>query len=258
MKKQLTSLFLFFTIVAFAQERNYTSIIGKIYSGNKIVTDAHIINLNNKLGSVSNDYGEFEINVKENDTLLISSIQYEKRKIRITKIHIKKRKLVIHLIPLVTVLDEVFLERLSGNLLSDLSKAPKDTIRHNFTFKASDLSKKLPVDQSGILSPPDAEAFTNPIYISGGGGTTIPDFYMIAKRKLKKVLTKKKQFPEKIVGDLGVSFFTQQLKIPKEKINNFLQYCEYKNIIEKYYKNDLLAVIQILIDESKAYNAIKN
>jgi len=64
------------------------------------------------------------------------------------------------------------------------------------------------------------------------------------------VLFRSKQF--------GLAYFTDKLHIPEEKIDHFLAYCEDRNIIAEFYKNNLLEVIQILREESEAYNAIKN
>ena len=49
---------------------------GSIMSDSIFVDNTHIVNKNSNKGSISNNYGEFSISVKENDTLLISGIQY--------------------------------------------------------------------------------------------------------------------------------------------------------------------------------------
>ena len=61
----------------------------------------------------------------------------------------------------------------------------------------------------------------------------------------------------KLKKELGVAFFVENLKIPEDKIYNFINYCETKNIIEKYYANKVLEVIKILQEESILYNEIK-
>ena len=179
MKLRLTNLFLltFITINCFSQE-TATVITGKIISSNKPISNVHIINLQTMRGTISNDYGEFEIRVSVNDTLLISSIEFEKRKINIHKFHIKFKSIEIQLISAINTLDEVFLHGLSGNLNSDLNKTPIDTLpQHNFSFKLSDLDKKLPIDSHGFLKAPNAQDMTDPIRMNGAGGSaTIPDY----------------------------------------------------------------------------------
>ena len=261
MNLRLTNLFLltFLAMNCFSQDKSAV-ISGKILSYKNTVRNVHIINLTNKLGTVSNDFGEFEIKVTANDTLLVSSIQYEIIKLVITENTIKSKKIEIYLKPSVTILEEVFLHGLMGNLNLDMNSTPKDTLpKHNFVFKLSDLDKKLPPDTHGFLKAPNAQDLTDPIKMNGAGvAATIPDYHMIKVRKLKRELSQKKQFPIKIKKELGIDFFTNNLKIPKEKINHFLTYCEYRNIIEEYNNNNLLQVIEILQEESKSYDEIEH
>lgn len=235
-------------------------ITGKIYSANKLISDVHIINLNNRHGTISNSNGEFEINISIKDSLLISSIQYQSLIIGVTKEHLKSRRINIHLKPVINELDEVFLHDLSGNLTFDLNNTPKDTMpKHNFRLTPNDFNKKLPEDIHGFKKPPNALSMTDPTYMGGASASaTLPDFQLIALRKLKRELRNKKEFPSKIKQELGLDFFTITLKIPKEKINHFLSFCEYRKIIDYHNKNNLLEVIKILREESKNYHEIKN
>ncbi len=75
----------------FSQEK-YALISGKIISTNNAVGNVHIVNLNSKLGIVSNDSGEFEMMVSLNDILLFSSIEYERKEIKITENYLKYKK----------------------------------------------------------------------------------------------------------------------------------------------------------------------
>jgi hypothetical protein len=79
MNLRLTNLLLltFFAVNCFSHNTS-TVISGKIVSFNNSVHNVHIINLNNKRGTISDDLGNFEIRVKVNDTLLLSTIQYTK------------------------------------------------------------------------------------------------------------------------------------------------------------------------------------
>ena len=72
-----TTLFFAFICTKISAQQNTTIITGKILSSNKQVSNVHIINLNNRQGTISNSKGEFEINVSLKDSLLISSIQYQ-------------------------------------------------------------------------------------------------------------------------------------------------------------------------------------
>ena len=259
MKLKLTTLFIFILIAVdtFSQEKP-TVINGKIYGLKAPVPNVHIINLGNGFGAVSNNQGVFELLVSKNDTLLISSIQYEKKYIGITNLHISSKKIVIALKPLVTILDEVFLHKLSGSIVLDLSMVPEDTIpKHNFELKQSDFNKIYNFPNEGAPIP-NALAITDPTFMNGvGGSATIPDFYMIKKRQLRKSLNKKKVFPEKLIKVLGSTYFIKILNIPKDKINHFISYCESRNIADLYYENKLLEVIEILKEESGSYHVLE-
>lgn len=260
MNLRLTNLliFVFLTVNSYSQEK-HTTITGKIFSLSDSVDNVHIINLNNLTGTLSNDYGEFEIKVHLNDTILFSSIQYEKIKIVVTKKHLNSKIMEISLIPSINNLDEVFLHGLTGNLNLDLDKKPKDTTpKHNFAFKLSDLDKKLPGDEFGYQKDVNAESFTNPVYLAGGGQGSKYNKQLENERALKRKLAKMKEFPYQLRKRLGDDFFINSLKIPKEKIYLFIDYCESKDISAKYVDNRLLEIIEILKEESNSYNKIKD
>lgn len=261
MKSKLTNFFVFafLAMKSFSQEKS-TTLSGVIYNSYSTVSDVHIINLSNKYGSVSNKNGEFKIKVTLNDVLLFSSIQHKIIKIKINQNIINSGFLKVELTPSVTILDEVFLHGLSGNLEIDLQKTPKDSIpKHNFKFNPSDVYKIKEDYATNFLKPPNAEALTNPILMNGAGAAaTIPDFQYIAEQRLKKSLAKKKSFPAKIIREFGIDFFVKDLKIPENKIHHFISYCEYRNIVEKYYNKKVLEVIEILTEESKTYTKIEH
>jgi hypothetical protein len=79
------------------------------------------------------------------------------------------------------------------------------------------------------------------------------------KRKNEERLHQKKiiNTPEKIITELGETFFTETLKIPKEEITSFINYCKSKGVIDLYIKNRKMEVIDILIKESITYRKLK-
>ncbi|KUO69249.1 MAG: hypothetical protein APF83_04285 [Lutibacter sp. BRH_c52] len=255
MKRKPTSFFLlvFFAMNCFSQEK-YALISGKIISDNNAVGNVHIVNLHSKLGTVCNDSGEFEMMVSLNDILLFSSIEYERKEIKITENYLKYKKMVVELVPSVNELAEVFIEGLTGNLNYDIKKVPLDTLpKHSFFLKPGDLKKALPPDLHGQKKAPYV-GFFPPI----PGSISLPDPSYEAEQRLKREIYRNKQFPTKIIKQFGLAYFTDKLLIPEEKIDHFLAYCEDRNIIAAFYKNNLLEVIQILREESETYNAIKN
>lgn len=236
-------------------------LFGKVKSGNEQMGGINILNLNSRLGTSTNDDGEFSIPVKLNDTLLISSVQFERKKIVINQTLFKNEQIIFTLLPALNNLDEVFLHGFSGNLSVDSKKIPKDTVpKMNFSFNPKDIAKFNSDFINDPSKAPDARQMTDPTFMQGGAGgsATIPDYYMIAQRKLKKELNQKKEFPKRIIKELGLNYFTKTLLISEEKINHFLFYCHHREIVTLYYEGNLLRVIEILKEESILYNQLKN
>ena len=91
----------------------------------KILTDSieapiHIINITAEKGTVTEANGEFTVEVKENDLLLFSSVQFQKKEILVTPQILSSGSLEIELQEELTELDEIRLHQLSGNLGNDI------------------------------------------------------------------------------------------------------------------------------------------
>ncbi len=84
MKKFLIPLFLLFGFVAFGQEA--TVVTGKVLNAaNDVpIENAHIVNLNQVIGAVSGEEGNFEIKAEVNDTLYFSYLGFKSIRVRVT------------------------------------------------------------------------------------------------------------------------------------------------------------------------------
>lgn len=254
MKIQFTLIILAFIFALKCNAQEKIELQGKLLFDNVGVGNAHVFNKNSFEGTISNDAGNFDITVKLHDTLLISSLEYEIKKIVVSKEIYKIRQIIVRLAPSVTNLKEVFIKGLTGNLAFDFKNKPKITTpTHN--YDKLDLSTGLSDDIHGSQSAP----FAGPGgFKPGTGGASIPNFQLIKEQRLKRELAKKKDFPFKIRREFGLSFFTDDLKIPKEKIDHFLAFCEFFDIIDLFYSQKKLQVIEILKRESELYNALEN
>ncbi|GIR50579.1 MAG: hypothetical protein CM15mP59_3210 [Flavobacteriaceae bacterium] len=77
-----------------------------MYQDSSVVA-ANILNTNSENATITDDNGEFAIEVKLGDELIISSVQYEIRVIIITKDILQRNRLVVDVNKKITVLDEV-------------------------------------------------------------------------------------------------------------------------------------------------------
>ncbi len=92
--------------------------------GSGSVENIHVINKSQKKYAVSNNKGEFEINVALSDTVVFSSVQYKLESIIISAEDIIAKRLNVTLEPNVNELEEVVVGKvLTGDLLSDLKNS---------------------------------------------------------------------------------------------------------------------------------------
>ncbi|PCH77886.1 MAG: hypothetical protein COB98_02155 [Flavobacteriaceae bacterium] len=260
-----TSL-LFFLLICLSTKAQETSIqlLGTVLSNTKRLANIHIINLNTKSGTISNENGEFLIRAQLNDTLYISSIQYEKATIIVSEIMIRTKTMFIETVSKTYTLEEVIIKNhhLTESIYHDILNKPKDSIPamnvSSETFKNLDFTGvDYKLDAMSLNRPPSVEHLVNPIMAGGGVGATLPNNQLIAEYKLRSLLKLKKEFPSKIIQELGEAYFTKKLQIPTDSIHHFLSYCAYKDIVHLYQQNNLLTVIEILQEEAISYKKLK-
>lgn len=81
----------------------------------------HILNITSNFFSVTNDKGEFRINGKLNDTIVITSVQYKLVSFQISRDQLIRKFILVELEDYINLLDEVFIgQSLSGNLKDDI------------------------------------------------------------------------------------------------------------------------------------------
>jgi hypothetical protein len=260
MQKKVSAFLCAFMICAasIAQEKR-KSISGSIKNTNFLpIKDAHILNLNNYQGTISDALGHFEIPVKLGDWLQISNVQYKTKKFKISPANIKEGKLLIYMLELNSELNEVELKKkLNGFLNHDMVKKQADTIpsidKDYYNFSKMDLSK-LPLDNS--KKPPNAQLMTDPVAKVAGvpiATVGIPDNSSIKKKALLKSLDFKRNLSYKLKDRFGEAFFFKTLKIPKEKYPHFINYCSFLGVEQLYKDDKMLELITIFKKESIDY-----
>ena len=259
-------------VSVYSQEQ--TILIGHVFSDSLEVEGIHIYNKTSGKGIITNKYGEFNMPVKLNDTLLISGLQFMYQELIIDRKRIENNRVDIHLIQKINVLDEVTVRqhKLIGNLTEDSfntlipeSKISSEALDFSsIYFSQSGLEK---IDASRRKQVP-IEKMIDPA--ANGGGSILglvgillspfmDDIEKIGEKKRKqkkydKLLeAKMKSAPEKIVEYLGESFFTETLKIPGQYINEFINYCKPKGLLQLFVENRKIEMIDLLIKESKNF-----
>lgn len=97
----------------------------------------NIVNLNQVLGTTTNEVGEFKINAKVNDTLHFSYLGFKSIKVRVTSDWLKFKNAKIELTELALALEEVVVNqlRLTGYLEVDIKQIPiiNDSYRYSIS-----------------------------------------------------------------------------------------------------------------------------
>ncbi|PKD18219.1 hypothetical protein APR41_03455 [Salegentibacter salinarum] len=238
-----------------AQEKKQLS--GKI-KADSIEAPIHIINLTKEKGSVTDKKGNFEIEVSENDLLLISSVQFQRKEIKITSKILKEEALIIELLPAITELEQVRIHNLSGNLGEDIANikviampvisvppSPSNVLPRgtpNAAFNASQTQAPAGMNILGLVGLISGK----PNFGSLGGKSVPP-----VKREREVVNSLRNKFDD--------YFFTNHLKIDSTHIMNFLTYIFENGFQEKLLKEErALELVVFLEKKSEAYRKFIN
>lgn len=246
MKKWLLLLsFLISTSILYSQEDRML-IEGFINFDNHSLKDVHILNKTSKIGTITNDSGKFKILVKESDTLFISHLNFKNQEILITNKIIQERSILINMVAITHILEEVTISKPKNIFYIDKDIMPHNTpIVNAKTLKLPYANSKAKKDDS-VIKIRSGFAISLPNLINSLNGNNR------RARKANKLYKQDKNL-KKIRKYFTDDFFVTDLKIKKQYINQFLNYCASKNIIQQYLKGDSLELVKILLKESKTF-----
>lgn len=220
---------------------------GKI-TNKKEVEGIHVLNTTSRYNSVTNEYGNFSINVNKLDTLVFSSVNYFPKKVLITEEIFEKGILTITLTELVNELDAVVLgPNLSGNIATDVQNIETHKPL-NFDdvgvpgFKGEPEEKIVPVVMAFFPTNLNLEAIYK--YASG--------YYR--KLKLKRKWDAQNTSAAHIINFYSPQFFKDAYAIPENRIYDFILFCIETSDIQKDFKNENFnGVLETFKLKSKTY-----
>jgi len=227
-KYLIAFLSLFITLAIQAQENELLK--GKITNEALGEISINIINLTQKTGTTNTLNGSFQIEVTENDTLLFSSIQYDKLKVNISKEILEKGFLEVYLDPNVNELAEVNIN--NYGLTGSLSQDTKNIKTYTATGFGLPVSKKPPLTQT-----------ERRIYSATHSNGIIPVDYLISaiSGRLKYLKQIKANEDLRVLVDTTIAtfppeFFTDYLHIIENLRYSFVYYCAEKHNLKYVIK----------------------
>ncbi len=243
MKHIPTLIFLLFTLTnVFAQDDGRELLRGSVFYRDVPVPNQNVINIDTETAVISNNAGEFAIRIKVGDQLAFSAVNYQLEVVEITKAILENERLVIEVNEKVTELDEVvvspenqekFLEAQNQRFAKVEYETDRSTEVENIAISQQERGL-----QNGIN-------FVNIFKALAKAGEK-DDAEKRPRLKMSEVL-------RQVYDD---EFFVVDLKLPQDKIDDFLFYVddvhpEYSLLL----KDNEFELLDFLVDESKAYRA---
>lgn len=259
----LIALGFFFSLPILAQDSILLK--GKITANALEPSTVHVINKTQKTGTLNGSYGNFEIKVRENDTLLFSSVQYEVLEIKVTAEMLQQEYVSVKLKEDVNELPEVNLSNinLTGNLDVDLAEMkvvknlPLDIKFDAIKDKTYEADINDPLAKPVHLAARQNEigGANGSVNILGGVGLLVDLF---VKDKPKKTFSVPAPLTStQIRKTFDDDFFKSSLGIKEENIQDFIFYLDDVGLSAQLFKPERrLALIEVLMDHSREYNKL--
>lgn len=239
----LNIFFLIAINFTYSQDDYRTWIKGKVLYKNVNVSSANVINNTSQQATTTNDDGEFEIEVKLDDKLIFSSVQYQIRELNITKEILQRNRIVIDVNEKVNELEEVVVTPENQEKFLDLKE--EEFKRFDYTFDKSSRVNNVINEQGKLVD-----------------GINFINLYRLIRNSIKKDSNENesnyKYNPSDLLRELYDDvFFTKNLLIPNDKINEFLLYCD-DNFPDRILlkKDNEFELIEFLVKQSKKF--VKN
>lgn len=259
MKKILSFILLLFSVVVVsAQEPTRVMVDGTIVMPpNEDPQGITIFNLNANRGTVSNAAGQFNIAVAIDDSISVSSLQFQPFTIVIDQGIIDTRQINVRLNEVVNLLPEVVVRPydLTGNINVDINRLPvatlPDTLNSMNTQGMYFESDAAP----DLTSPPENVAMADNENRLRNGLNFVNLF-----REL--LITTKSQQIQRPQSDILVDvralyddeFFQENFDIKLENIPDFINFADRNGLEEEMLREgNEIDLIQFLLDQSKRY-----
>ena len=253
----LLCFFVFGTHFIFSQTKNYKVFKGEVVNDSLNISGIHIINKTSGSRAITNQNGLFEIGVKRNDTIVISSIQIKPHIIIIESKIFDQDLIRVYIEPFINRLDNVVVKshNLSGNMLDDMLasgiKDPINFIDVGIPGFEGEREEKIVSEKSLIL-----QTLLLPI----SGGLDIEAVYKhlsgyYKKLKKRRLLDKQYVTVVSIIEFYGVVFFINKFNLSEEKVYEFvLGALENSNIESDFKTSDHGLVLESFEEFYKSIN----
>ncbi|MBU2995011.1 carboxypeptidase-like regulatory domain-containing protein [Cellulophaga baltica] len=242
--KKILLLLLFITnvTIGFSQSQERSLLRGKVLYRDVSVQNENVINVTTERGVITNKNGEYEINVKLGDELVFTSVNYQIRRVIITQDILDNNRLVVEVNEKVTELEEVVVT--PENQEAFLKVKNEEFKEHTYEIDRTTEVENIALSQTerGLQN-----------------GLNFVSLFKAVKKGLKgndgeKEVVKQMKLSEVLRTVYDDEFFTKDLQLPKDRINEFLYYCDVhmpeRSLLRKDHEFQL---IEALVNHSKEF-----
>ncbi|OBQ56158.1 carboxypeptidase-like regulatory domain-containing protein [Tamlana sp. s12] len=236
MKKIVLFITILCSLQAVSQNVNRIEVLGKIIVEGSDISGITVINKTSKVGTITNDEGEFTMQVALNDVVEVSALQYQNISFEVNEAILKSKRMKLFLIEEINKLDEVVVTEagLTGNLAVDLeSAAPfnpkldalyfgvKNNMDHEFKP-----DNKTKVENLG-------QNYQQQRMINGLNIVNVVDQLLLPLFRSNVSDKKKAGVPEVPIESIkpyfGAQFLKDNFNIPEHRTQEFIQFVEKDN-----------------------------
>lgn len=242
MKSIIPFFFTFlFLVTSHAQDDGRQMLRGQVLYRNTIVPNENVINATSESATITNDRGEFAIPVKLGDELFFTAVNYQLMTVKITDAILKNNRLVVEVNEKITALDEVIVTPDQQERFIELENK---ILKEEFVYETD---RSTEVDN--ITFEPTKTNLQNGLNFVG-------IYKALAKTRKKEKVEEKRDLKisdvlRQVYDD---EFFTLDLKLPKDKIDTFLFYCDAQMPTENLIKKENeFQLIDLLVTHSKKF-----
>ncbi|AJR03511.1 carboxypeptidase-like regulatory domain-containing protein [Siansivirga zeaxanthinifaciens] len=254
MKKHLL-LFIFFIVTSVAIAQEAASVLGVVINSEskEPLENVNIVNLNQVIGTATNNKGAFEISAKVNDTLHFSYLGFKSIKVRVTNDWLKFGSANIELTELALALEEVVLTelKLTGYLEVDIKQVP--VINDNYQYAISGLpSTGYEAGKKSTISKVIGSIFNPADFLHRMFGKKPNEM-----RKLKK-MKQDDEIRNLLASRFDREMLTVLLNVDRVDLDEIVSQCNYsKNFIQTANDLQILDAISECYEEYKVLNRNK-
>lgn len=265
-KKIFFLIFISFSTFVFSQDIVRVKVEGRINVPNgEDAEGISVYNVSSQKGTVTNEEGNFEIDVAENDRLQIFALQYKTFTVVIDKGVVDKKKLNIFVNPAITQLDEVVVSPydLSGNINADIEKIPTYSIGKDWdlSYASMEYGYNFQRDKTSAIQGNAAEEALNINHLTDGlnfvsilGGVSNLLFPKGKRLNPKDQVKNTERISNNMQERFSQEFIHDNFGIPREKTTDFLFYAQENGLEEHLLRPEQeLELMTFLQKKSKDY-----